>query len=180
MIILGIDPGSIICGYGVIERNGATLTAVEYGVVKAKKYGDDFNLRLKEIFLRIRGVIERTSPDGAAIESTFFSKNAQSLIKLSQARAVTILAASLSSVPTSEYSPSEVKKSVVGSGAASKEQVQFMVKNILKIEESPEFFDVTDALAVAICHAARFDSQKKGGKSWKDFIEKNPDKVIKS
>ena len=179
MRVLGIDPGSIICGYGVIDSEKGNLSLVEYGVIHAKKKDETYPLRLKEIFERLLQVIERTMPDEAAYESMFFSKNVQSLIKLSQARAVAMLAATLREIPVVEYSPREVKKSVTGRGAADKQQVQYMVKNILKIEETHEFFDATDALAVAMCHAFRFKSNSPKSKNWKDFIQNNPDRIVK-
>jgi crossover junction endodeoxyribonuclease RuvC len=177
--ILGVDPGSIICGYGVVEKTGNNVTLIEYGVVKAKKINEDLNLRLKEIFLRLKNVCERCNPDCSGFESMFYSKNVQSLIKLSHARSAAILAATMSNIPIFEYSPREVKKSITGYGNASKQQVQYMVRNILKIEETPEFFDATDALAVAICHAVRSNSPKSGNRSWKEYIEQNPQKIIK-
>lgn len=179
MIILGVDPGSIICGYGVIEKNGSKLGLIEYGVVKVKKLHEPLELRLKEIFLRLIQVIERAKPDSSAFESMFYSKNVQSLIKLSHARGASILAAAMNDIPIFEYSPREVKKSVTGRGNAGKEQVQFMVKRILNIEETPEFFDATDALAVAICHSMRVDSPLKKASSWDDFIKNNPNRIYK-
>lgn len=180
MIILGIDPGSIICGYGVVEKNKNKFSLIEYGVVKAKNYSDLLHLRLKEIYLRINSVVERTKPDIAAFETIFFSKNVQSIVKLSHARSAAILAASMNNIDIAEYSPKEVKKSVTGRGNASKEQVQFMVKSILNITETLEFFDASDALAVALCHGSRNLNQSNNCKSWDDFIKKNPNRVCKS
>lgn len=177
--ILGIDPGSIICGYGVIEQNNNKHTLVEYGVIRAKKLHDDLPSRIKEIFERLQKVIERTNPDIAVFESTFYAKNAQSLMKLSHARAVAILAAKLAEIEINEYSPKEVKKSVTGRGNASKEQVQFMVKKILNIEETPEFFDSTDALAAALCHCFRQNSSSGKAQSWETYIKENPNKIVK-
>lgn len=180
MIILGIDPGSIVCGYGVIERKGNALTLVEYGVVEAKKQFPEIPRRLEAIFTRLTQVIERTKPDESALEQVFFAKNAQSLMKLSQARGVAMLASTLRQVPVAEYSANEVKRSVTGKGHASKEQVQFMVRSMLKIQETPEFFDATDALAVAITHALKRNPEaSKQSRSWKEFIADNPSKVVK-
>lgn len=148
MIILGIDPGSIICGYGVIESESGRLSLVEYGIIKAKKKEEQYPLRLKEIFNRLQAVIERTLPDETAIESAFFSKNVQSLIKLSQARAVAMLASTLMEIPLIEYSPREVKKSVTGNGNADKVQVQYMVKKMLNIDENPAPASSTWKLAI--------------------------------
>lgn len=178
MIILGIDPGSNICGYGVIRKENRKITLVEYGVVNAKKMKLDINNRIKEIFLRIDKVIERTKPDNAVFESTFYSKNAQSLMKLSQARASAILAATLHDIPVFEFTPREIKKAVTGNGNASKEQVQFMIRKLLSIEETPEFFDATDALAVAVCQSIKTDTFNTKSKSWDDFIKKNQHLVI--
>ena len=179
MRILGVDPGSRICGYGVIETNGNSLKLIEYGVVKVNKKEDTLPYRLLEIYKRLSEVIKRTSPDVATFESLFFSKNVQSLVKLSHARAVAVLAAAENNLHISEFSPREIKKSVSGNGNAGKEQVQFMVKTILGFKETPDFFDVTDALAVAICHSIRSNSQTKSVKSWKEFIEQNPDRIVK-
>ena len=179
MRILGIDPGSRICGYGVIETNGNSIKLIELGVVKVSKKNTELPERLLEIYKRLSEVIKRTSPDVAAFESLFFSKNVQSLVKLSHARAVAVLAAVENDLVISEFSPREIKKSVSGNGNAGKEQVQFMVKTILGIKENPEFYDVTDALAVAICHSIRSDNKTGAVKSWKEFIEKNPDRITK-
>jgi crossover junction endodeoxyribonuclease RuvC len=179
MIILGVDPGSIVCGYGVIEKNKNKLTLVEYGVIQAKKQHEDLHLRLKEIYLRLAEVIKRTKPDEAAFETMFYAKNVQSLIKLTHARSAAILAAVMSDIIIAEYSPREVKKSVTGKGAASKEQVQFMVMNMLKIKETPHLFDATDALAVAMCHSFKRDLPTSTSKNWEDFLKKNPDRIVK-
>lgn len=180
MIILGIDPGSIFCGYGVIESESGRISLIEYGVIKAKKKEEQYPLRLKEIFNRLQSVIVRTLPDETAIESVFFSKNVQSLIKLSQARAIAMLASTLREIPVMEYSPREVKKAVTGNGNADKVQVQYMVKKMLNIEETNEFYDATDALAVAICHSSRRKSLTSSVKSWKDFVQNNPEKIFKT
>jgi len=179
MIILGIDPGSIFCGYGVVEIQSNNLKLIEYGVIKAKKKQEKYPLRLKEIFIRLQAVIERTLPDETAIESMFYSKNVQSLIKLSQARAIAMLVSSLRDIPVIDYSPREVKKAVTGNGNADKIQVQYMVKKLLNIEETNEFYDATDALAVAICHSSRRKTSNNTIKTWKDFIEQNPKRIIK-
>lgn len=178
MIIIGIDPGSIITGYGVIDYHDNTFNLIEYGVVKAAIRHDDIPRRLKEIFLRLEQVILRSKPDVAAFETVFYAKNVQSIMKLSQARGVAILAITLSDIPVYEYSPREIKKSVTGRGNALKEQVQFMVKNLLSINETPEFYDATDALGIAICHALRQGASKSSSGSWKDFIKENPGLVI--
>ena len=179
MIILGIDPGSVICGYGVIEFYAGKLQLIEYGSIKVKKKNEEINQRLKEIFLRLNAVIDRTKPEIAVFETVFYSKNAQSLMKLSFARASAILATSLKNIMFSEFTPREIKKSVTGNGNAGKKQVQFMVRTLLKIQETPDFFDATDALAAAICYAFRNQIQSKTSKSWAEYIKNNPDKVLK-
>ena len=180
MRIIGIDPGSILCGFGVIDKEKGRITVVEQGVIKAGKFNKNLYIRLKEIYSRLFQVVERTQPDTAAFESLFYSKNPQSLMKLSHARAAAVLAVVNNEIPMREYSPREVKKAVTGNGNASKEQVSYMVKSILKIKETPEFFDVTDALAVAICHAYRADSPDSNAKSWAEYIEQNPNKIRKN
>ena len=179
--IIGIDPGSIICGYGVIEQlQKNKFKLIEYGAIKAKKHYEELPMRLKEIYLRISEVLKRTNPEIAAIESTFFSKNVQSLVKLAHARAVVMLASTLFELPIFEYSPREVKKSVTGKGAATKEQVSFMVKNILNIKETPDFLDVTDALAVALCYAMKGSQINNKPKSWEEFIKEHPERIKKN
>ncbi len=179
MIVLGIDPGSVVCGYGVIEANGSNFKLIEYGVINAKKINADFHIRLREIYSRLLKVIDRTKPDYAAFETIFYSKNVQSLVKLSHARSAAILAASMKEISITEFSPREVKKSVTGRGNAGKEQVQFMVKKILNIKETPEFYDSTDALAVALCHSMKSGLPSKSSKSWAAFVKDNPDRIAK-
>jgi crossover junction endodeoxyribonuclease RuvC len=180
MRILGIDPGSIVCGYGVIEKEGKHISLIEYGVIEAKKREESLPLRLKVIYERLESVIDRSLPDMLAIESVFYHKNVASVVKLAHARAAAILAAVNRELPTVEYSPKEVKRSVTGNGNASKEQVQYMIKQILKIEETPEFYDATDALAVCLCHLYRISAVTPGtrrAKNWSDFIQHNPTRV---
>lgn len=179
MRVLGIDPGSIICGYGVVEKDGRDLVLIEYGVIEAAKQHKSIPLRLKTIFLRLQQVIERTLPDELAIESLFHAKNVSSLIKLAHARSAAILPCILRDIPVIEYSPREVKRAVTGNGNASKEQVQFMVRTVLGIEETPEFYDATDALAVAIGHTYKAHSPQTSSRSWKDFVEQHPGRIVK-
>jgi len=190
MRILGIDPGSIFCGYGVIDSNGRKLSVVEYGTIEVKKKVEDISLRMKEIYNRITFVIERTNPDTAAIETVFYSKNVQSLIKLTMARSATVLAVVNKDIGINEYSAREIKRAVTGKGNASKEQVNFMMKAILNITDSPEYYDTTDALAIAVCHSNNILlgtnnisilSQKKKIKSltWEKYLQNNIDKIAK-
>jgi len=181
MIILGIDPGSIICGYGLIKQNRKAVEILEYGVIRAKKKSELLSERLKEIFLRLNSVISRNKPQYSVFETMFYSRNAQSLIKLSHARSAAMLAVSINNIPIIEFSPREIKKSVTGYGNASKQQVQFMVKRILDIDETPEFYDVSDALAAALCFHFKnyYNDNLSGIKDWKKFIEHHPERVVK-
>lgn len=185
MRILGIDPGSVVCGYGVIDVQGKKMTLVEYGVVAVKRRTTSFPGRLREIHERLAAVITRTQPDVCSMEKVFYAKNVLSIVQLAHARGVAVLACAQAGHDPIEYTPMQVKRSVTGRGAANKDQVQHMVRAILKIEETPEFFDATDALAVAICHAVNGGpptAMARGGavskrKAWSDFVEKNPEKV---
>lgn len=177
MIILGIDPGTLIAGYGVIERSGNIVALLDVGIIKNSS-DTSMPLRLKKIYSAITSVIERFHPDEFAIETAFYSKNAQSALKIGQARGVSILAGVNHQIPVAEYSPREIKKAVTGKGAATKEQVQFMMMSLLKLKVKPKHFDSTDALAVAVCHAFKLSSPRAGFKDWKSYIEANPNKVI--
>ncbi|MBM2813409.1 MAG: crossover junction endodeoxyribonuclease RuvC [Ignavibacteria bacterium] len=179
MRIIGIDPGSVICGYGVIEKQQQNFVLIECGSIKVKKLTNSMPERLKEIFLTIGKIVERTNPDASVFESVFFSKNVQSTVKLSQARAAAILAIVMQNIPVFEYSPREIKKSVTGKGSAGKEQVLFMVNNLLKISLPKENLDTSDALAVALCHFLKNPISSKSNKSWADFIKKNPDRIVR-
>ena len=179
MIILGVDPGTLVTGYGVIETNGkASHTVIEYGTIESKKISS-LPKRLEAIFTRLGAVIERTIPDEFAIETAFYDKNVQSTLKLGHARGVAMLAAVLKQLPTGEYAPRDIKKAVVGNGNASKDQVEYMVRKILNLPpEDKKLPDAYDALAVAITHASRRGSNgKSSSKSWKDFVKENPDRV---
>lgn len=150
MRILGIDPGSRVTGYGVVEQAGSRIIRVDHGEIRIKK-GEPFTRCLSRIYDELTEVIGRTKPDAVAIEDIFYGKNVKSLIKQGHVRGVALLAASRSGLPVHEYSPLEVKKAVVGYGRAEKQQVQVMVQAILRLGEIlPE--DASDALAVAICH----------------------------
>ena len=177
MRILGVDPGTLITGYGVIDEKGKNCNLVDFGVIST---GSTMSipLRLRIIYKELIDVIEKSTPDEFAIESAFYSKNVQSTLKLGYTRGVSILAAALREIPTSEYSPREVKQSVVGHGNASKEQVAYMVRKLLKLEQSTDIpLDATDALAVALCHASKRMRPRAQVKSWKQFVEEKPERV---
>lgn len=135
-------------------------------------------LRLKRIYEELCAIIQKYHPDEFAIESAFYGKNAQSALKLGHARGVSILAAVVHEIPTSEYSPREVKRAVVGSGAASKEQVQYMVKSLLRTPDTKMVLDASDAIATAVCHLHRLTTPTIRHKDWKSFVHANPSRVV--
>ncbi len=179
-IILGIDPGTNVTGYGVLGVYGKTLRMIAIGVLELGKVGDHY-MRLSHIYARITEIVAAYLPDEMAIEAPFFGKNVQSMLKLGRAQGVAIAAAIARQVPITEYEPRKIKMAITGNGAASKEQVCEMLRRMLDIpaEALRTKLDATDALAAALCHY--YESAKpavaKGPKSWKDFIAKNPDKV---
>ena len=178
MIILGVDPGTLIAGYGVIERRGNHISVLHVGVIKNDS-SVSMPLRLRNIYSTLCSVIDKFHPDEFAIETAFYSKNAQSALKIGQARGVAILAGVNHEIPVTEYSPREIKKSVTGKGAASKEQVQYMMMTMLNLKAKPKHFDSTDALAVAVCHTFKISSPRSGFKDWKTFIAAHPERVLK-
>lgn len=184
-IILGVDPGTLVTGYGVIEVSGGRLKVLEVDVVKNRS-DRKMPIRLKTIYATLCEVIDRHHPDEFAIETAFYGKNAQSAMKLGHARGVSILAAVNNEIPTAEYSPREVKRAVAGTGAASKDQVSFMVQSILHLKSLPKYYDATDALAVALCHSLRIGKQALGSRatgasrtSWSAFVKEHPEKLAR-
>lgn len=177
MIIIGVDPGTIITGYGIIEYARNSLTTIEHGVIKLPSVAS-LPQKLDIIYKKLCELLEQYHPDELAIETAFYGKNVQSAMKIGYARGVSILAAVHNKIPVAEYSPREVKKSVVGNGAASKEQVQYMINSLLSIKKKKMPFDESDALAVALCHSFRIKSLIPKSKSWKDFIKANPERVL--
>ena len=179
MIILGIDPGSRITGYGVIEVEDGHERPIEFGVLRMEEE-DDHQLRLRRIHERLLAVIDRCLPDLCAIEMPVYGRNAQSMLKLGRAQASAMLAALVRDIPVVEYTPAEVKKSVTGNGAATKEQVGYMVRAILEMErtEDPMALDASDALAVSLCHAHRLrEGDGSRTRDWAQFVRENPDRV---
>ncbi len=175
-VILGIDPGTTIMGYGVISVKGSKIALLTLGILKLNKY-DDHVLRLKHIFDRTASIIREYHPDFMAIEAPFFGKNVQSMLKLGRAQGVALAAALSYSVPVCEYSPRKIKQSITGKGSASKEQVSFMLQRLLDIREAPQYLDATDAVAVAVCHHFQKGKTDPAGKSysgWKAFLTENP------
>lgn len=179
-IILGIDPGTNVMGFGVIRIVGAKIEMMDMGVLDLRKEGDTY-LKLKKIYDFVILLIEKFLPDEFAIEAQFFGKNVQSMLKLGRSQGVAIAAALQRDLPIAEYAPLKIKMSITGNGAASKEQVAKMLVQYLKISEEkllPQL-DATDALAVALCHYFQSKSLTSGKKfsSWKDFAAKNENRV---
>ena len=152
MIILGIDPGYAIVGYGVIEYKNNHFSVIDYGAILTDA-GTPFNIRLEKIYDGLTSIIERHKPEAMAIEKLFYNNNAKTVIDVSQARGVIMLAAQKNGVPAYEYTPLQVKQAVVGYGRAEKKQVISMVTMFLKLEKPPKPDDTADALAIAVCHA---------------------------
>ncbi len=177
MIILGIDPGTTVTGYGIIKYESNTFTKIASGIINLPST-KPIPIRLKVIHQEINKLIRFYKPDEFAIETAFYGKNVQSAMKIGYARGVAILAAVLNNIPASEYSPREIKKSVVGRGSATKEQVGFMIKSILVFDQKNMKSDETDALAIALCHAFRMKSPTKKSMNWKQFTEAFPERVI--
>jgi crossover junction endodeoxyribonuclease RuvC len=177
-IILGIDPGTNVMGYGLILIEGKNHSLLQYGVIHLKKYSTH-ELKLKKIFERITGLIDEFHPDSVALESPFYGENVQSMLKLGRAQGVAMAAALAREIPIAEYSPKKVKQSVTGNGNASKIQVAEMLKTLLKIEEIPKLLDATDALAVALCHHFHDGRLQTRGRTagWKSFLEENPGRI---
>lgn len=178
-IILGIDPGTNVMGYGIIRVQGKKAEMLALGVIDLRKYRDHY-LKLGHIFERITGIIDSYLPDEVAIEAPFFGKNVQSMLKLGRAQGVAMAAAIQRQVPITEYAPMKIKMAITGIGTASKEQVADMLRRMMHLdkEELGKFLDATDALAAAYCHylqMGRPESDKKYS-SWKDFVNKNKDR----
>lgn len=179
-IILGIDPGTTVMGYGLLLIEGKKYKVLQYGVIHLKKY-ETHELKLKKIFERVTAIIDEFLPDTVALEAPFYGVNVQSMLKLGRAQGVAMAAALARDIPITEYSPKKVKQSVTGNGNASKEQVAAMLQTLLNIEELPKLLDATDALAVALCHHFHEGRMQTRGRNegWKSFIEENPDRLKK-
>lgn len=191
-IILGVDPGTSVTGYGLIKVEGKKISLIHLGVIQTGK-SDDHAIKLKKIFEGVLGVVEKYHPDVMAIEAPFFGKNIQSMLKLGRAQGVAMAAAMYRDVPLCEYSPKKIKQSITGNGNASKEQVSHMLQHLLKFDGHPEFLDATDGLAAAVCHylqnsisipsatttkkPTKKSSKKHTG--WASYLSDNPEKIIK-
>lgn len=179
-IILGIDPGTQLMGYALLKVDGNKLQLLLMDVLKLAHHKDIYE-RLEKIHTKVCELIKLYQPQTFAIEAPFFGKNVQSMLKLGRAQGVAIAAAMQANIGVTEYPPKKVKQSVTGNGNASKEQVWKMLQMVLNIEEKPQYFDATDALAVALCHHYQSSSllnvAGKGFKGWDDFIKQHPEKL---
>ncbi len=175
-VVLGIDPGTTVMGYGLIHVKASKMELLSIGVLQLQKV-EGHPLKLKKIFDRTVGLIKEYKPDELAVEAPFFGKNVQSMLKLGRAQGVAIAAALHMNIPIFEYSPKKIKQSITGNGNASKEQVAAMLQSILSFTEKPEYLDATDGLAAAVCHHFQGKGTVANGKSysgWKNFITENP------
>ena len=186
-IILGIDPGTAVMGYGLVKQVGSKTELISLGVVKMDKI-DDHMLKLQRIFEKTVALIDNYKPDCLAIEAPFYGKNIQVMLKLGRAQGVAMAAALSRNIDVTEYSPRKIKQSITGNGSATKEQVAAMLQTLLKFTETPDFLDATDGLAVAVCHSFQrmsTSSPKSGGTSkskksysgWETFVKDNSARV---
>ena len=179
-IILGIDPGTIVMGFGIIKVKEKTISLVDMGVLKLSSKEDAYE-RLEKIYKKVSEIIAEHKPTCFAIEAPFFGKNVQSMLKLGRAQGVAIAAAMQAGISVTEYSPKKVKQSITGNGNADKLQVLKMLQSILKFEGEHTSFDASDALAVALCHhfqQSNVLTSNTGGKNdWKSFVTANPGRV---
>ena len=181
-IILGIDPGTVVMGYGLIHVKGKDMRMINYGILQLSKLKTQPD-KLKLIFECVDRLIVEYKPDEMAIEAPFFGKNVQSMLKLGRAQGVAIAAALNRNLSIEEYSPKKIKQSITGSGNASKEQVAHMLMRLLDIKEMPKYLDATDGLAAAVCHHFQGgigENNKSTSGSWKGFMNENPGRVKKN
>ena len=177
-IILGVDPGTTIMGYGIIHIKGKKMELVQMGVLHLSKLGSH-ELKLKKIFERTLQLVDEYKPDEFAVEAPFFGKNVQSMLKLGRAQGVAMSAALYRNIPIFEYAPKKIKMAITGNGNSSKEQVAAMLKSLLDISEMPKNLDASDGLAAAVCQFLQ-KNPKKGASiysNWDAFVKKNPNKL---
>lgn len=191
-VILGIDPGTNVTGYGVLGVRGKKPELIVMGVIKLSGYGDHY-LKLGRVHERVTALISQYLPDELAIEAPFFGKNVQSMLKLGRVQGVAIAAAIARQVPIAEYAPRSIKMAITGTGTATKERVALMLRNILSIpaDEMPSLLDATDALGVALTHfyesgkpvadpsmvGRSGNARRRSGVSWADFVRQHPDRL---
>ena len=180
-IILGIDPGTNILGYGIIHVKKGKLSLINFGIIHLSKLPTHPD-KLKKIFERLDAIIKEYKPDEMAIEAPFFGKNVQSMIKLGRAQGVAIAASLSNNIPFEEYTPRRIKQSVTGNGNASKEQVASMLQTILNFKEMPKYLDATDGIAIAVCHhfsKGIGEHNKEKINNWEVFLNRNPDRKLR-
>jgi crossover junction endodeoxyribonuclease RuvC len=180
-IILGIDPGTAVMGYGLIKETGSKMELIALGSIKILGNADDHMLKLQRIFEKTIGLIDNYHPDALAIEAPFYGKNIQVMLKLGRAQGTAIAAALSRNIPVNEYSPRKIKQAITGNGNATKEQVAGMLQRLLNFTETPEFLDATDGLAVAVCHSFQKITTGRGSKisysGWESFVKDNSRRV---
>lgn len=177
-IILGIDPGTNVMGYGVIAINNRKAIMLAMGIVRLTAITDQY-IKLQRIFRETIALIDKYNPDELSIEAPFFGKNVQSMLKLGRAQGVAISAALSREIPIFEYAPRKIKMAITGQGGASKEQVASILSKMLSLREVPKDLDATDGLAAAMCHFYQDKALKveKSYRGWEDFIKKNPGRM---
>ena len=180
-IILGIDPGTAVMGYGLVKETGSKIELIALGSIKIPGSTDEHMLKLQRIFEKTIGLIDNYHPDALAIEAPFYGKNIQVMLKLGRAQGTAIAAALSRSIPVNEYSPRKIKQAITGNGNATKEQVAGMLQRLLNFTETPEFLDATDGLAVAVCHSFQKITTGRGSKisysGWESFVKENTRRV---
>lgn len=185
-IIIGIDPGTLIMGYSIIKVQQHAIDVIQIDVLKLSSKKDNYE-RLQLIHKKVQELLQQYGPDEFAIEAPFFGKNVQSMLKLGRAQGVAIAAAITCGVPVTEYSPKKVKQSITGNGNAGKEQIFKMLQNIVALPDRPQYFDATDALAVAVCHhfqdkllipAIKKPVSRKQSGSWETFLKTHAHRVV--
>ncbi len=180
-IILGIDPGTSVLGYGIIHVQNGKIKMLNCGIIQLKKLNTHAD-KLKRILERLNGLIKEFKPDEMAIEAPFFGKNVQSMLKLGRAQGVAIASCLNHNLPYEEYSPRRIKQAITGNGNASKEQVALMLQSLLSLNELPEYLDATDGLAAAVCHyfsKGIGENNKSKTKGWGAFVNQNPSRIKK-
>jgi len=178
-VILGIDPGTAIMGYGAILEKGSKMELITMGIVRMDHLDDHF-LKLQRIFEKTIVLLDEFKPDVLAIEAPFYGKNIQVMLKLGRAQGIAMAAALSRNIPVTEYAPRKIKQSITGNGSAGKEQVAAMLQRLLNFKETPEFLDATDGLAVAVCHSFQRVSTSGKGKAysgWESFVKDNQKRV---
>ena len=178
-ILLGIDPGTVVMGYGVIKQMSHQLSALQYGVIHLNRY-TTHALKLQKIFERVGALVDDFKPDEVILEAPFYGKNVQAMLKLGRAQGVAMAAALAREVPITEYAPRKIKQAVTGQGHASKEQVAHMLMSLLQLPSMPDLLDASDALAAAVCHAYQNQQARNKPTGWKQFLQANPARVLLS